>query len=206
MANLLEHLKTDIDRIADTINPDTTNSMLSNLDRIANKLNTESTNPMASNLDKIAEAIENGEGGGGGSIPMCDVTIVNAGANAYDLDISAFGGMLYLNPDNTLDSSKTFTINANESLAIKFALIKSKLDTFILDADPTVYINIVGMGYLLDLEFDTEDYSNVYSDLNNINIIVNELTDGELPIRYSYCPTVIDITKPSSFTFSVDFS
>lgn len=150
----------------------------------------------------ISNMVDNAAGGGSGSIPMSEMTIVNAGANAYDLYMSAFSGTLYLNTDNTFDNSTVYTINPNESLTIKLALIKSKLYDFILDADPTEIVYMVGVGDQVNIEFDTEDYSNVYSDLNNINILVYEITDYT-PSKYCYYPTVIDITKPSSFTFTV---
>ena len=99
MSDIYDSLKDNIDRIADTINPDTANPMLSNLDRIANALNTESVNPMESNLDKIAYAVENGYSGGGGGVayksvfgPITDEVQPSGGyyiIENYDADVIA---------------------------------------------------------------------------------------------------------------------
>lgn len=150
----------------------------------------------------ISNMVDNAAGGGGGSIPSCDVTIVNTGTDAYELSTDPYNAMFCLSADNILEDGKTFTIGSNESLTMKFALVNTAL------LSPGEYVNAVGVGFLGETLFDTEDYSNVYTDLNNVSILIERdspLSPSE-PVKYYYLPVVIDITKPASCTFSADLN
>ena len=122
---LIDSLKTDLDRIADTINPDTTNPMLSNLDRIANKLNTTSTNPMMSNLDKIAEGVESGGGSGSGDFKLAHATVTYTGNSSitlicpcYDSEINGINIGFTLNTQvSSIESDVVVPVNGDTMFA-----------------------------------------------------------------------------------------
>lgn len=151
----------------------------------------------------ISNMVDNAAGGGGGGfVPSCDVTLVNTGADAFELIKDPFNGWLCLNTDNILEQSEEeIFISSNESLTIKFALVNMR------PLSSGEYVNAVGIGILgYGTLFDTEDYSNVCTDLNNVSILVerNPSLTPDAPVKYYYFPVVIDITKPASFTFSAD--
>lgn len=150
----------------------------------------------------ISNMVDNAAGSGG-SVPSCDVTLVHTGSGTFELNTDAYSGMLALNAYNIIEDYIFYSIEPNESLTLKFGLINGTA------LSPEERVNMVGMGdYLERISFDTEDYSSVYTNLNNVNILVERnppLTPGA-PDKYYYQPVVIDITKPASCTLTMDFN
>lgn len=136
---------------------------------------------------------------GGGSIPSCDVTLINTGAEAYELTTDL--PMLSLNTNNVSEASITYNLEPNEPVTLKFGLINIAPQT------DEVRVNMVGLDFILAVPFETEDYSNVYTNLDNVDILINASSlPGSLDIYYVYIPVVIDINKPASCTLTMDFN
>ena len=146
----------------------------------------------------ISNMVDNAAGGGGGgSIPLCEVTYVNTGSDMYELEVTAFDGVLAINADNTFMGDEFYELNPNVPTTIKYALINTLgFSGEVINLVPTKEGTFA---------WDTPLYGNYYSNLNNIKITVSSQQSPTGSTLYKYLPTVIDITKPSSYTFSADF-
>ena len=180
-SSFLDKLKDDMDRIADTINSDTTNPMLSNLDRIANKLNTTSTDPMMSNLDKIAEGIESGGGGSGINNP---VLTINVDATGVSGEVGALP-LLQIN-DNDLQTTSQMVVGGTTAdySTIVLNYYENGDSAYIWDG-ATAYPSTLGSPETLTI-----------SDEVNCSVTLDK---GE----GKFYAMITDPTQPASFTLTI---
>ena len=180
--SILDALKDDMDRIADTINSDTANPMLSNLDRIANKLNTTSTDPMMSNLDKIAEGIESGGGGGELNNPVLTINVDATGVSGE------VGTLPLFSINNGVLQITDGVVNGGSSHSYETLLIE-----FVYDDES--YFGWNGVYY------STTDVTSSTHTLSTSNAVNCEIYLDQT-IKF-FSVIVEDPTQPASFTLTV---
>lgn len=135
--------------------------------------------------------------GGGSNVPMCQVKIVNTSSSDYDYEIQSLATDAIFSPEGAILDYQTITIPADEPLTLNVAISKNV-------EDESIYYTVILTGMINNELHETSDYSNMITELNNVQVVVTQLPSD--PIMYAYGVNVIDITKPSSFTLTIDFS
>ena len=138
---------------------------------------------------KVVDGVWTKAEGGGGStnVAVCEVTIINTSSTMGRISIDTQRSQFCLNSDGAVIVSDNIPIDANDTIILEFLIGN-------VDMGGGEPINMVATGQMLTGE--TEDYTSYITNINNVTIMALPLDNG-----YGYLATVVDITRPSSFTY-----